>query len=107
MEETYTCPNCGNIQRKVVRKEVAGEVTRFILDCKHEYRRISRVITENVRISDNVTISFDTEEDRSKGFSVLMASGLSFNGLGKNKFIVTPEQSLLLQNQKINYKRVD
>jgi len=52
-------------------------------------------------------ISFETEHDRSKGFSLLMASGLSFNGLGKNRFVVTAEQSLLLQTFKINYKRVD
>ena len=73
-----------------------------ILDAKMEELQDLLLLTASTQV-----ISFETETDRSKGFSLLMASGLSFNGLGKNKFVVTLEQSLLLQTNKINYKRLD
>jgi hypothetical protein len=60
----------------------------------------------NKKFDNNRTVSFDTENDRVKGFAILMRSNLQFNGIGKNKFIICEEQYKILKSKEINFKEI-
>ncbi|MER5174544.1 MAG: hypothetical protein ABJB76_09710 [Candidatus Nitrosocosmicus sp.] len=52
----------------------------------------------------NISIAFGTENDRIKGFAALLHSNKKFDGKGKNKFIISNEQFLMLKEKNINFK---
>ena len=55
-----------------------------------------------------IHISFNTEEDKNKGFfELIQTSGSGFIGIGKNEFIITQEQKVLLNNKHINFETID
>jgi hypothetical protein len=52
----------------------------------------------------NISISFGTDSDRVKGFAALLRSNKKFDGIGKNKFVISGEQLLMLEEKNINFK---
>jgi hypothetical protein len=58
--------------------------------------------------SGTIHISFNTKEDKDKGFfELIQTSGSGFTGIGKNEFIITQEQKVLLDNKHINFEIID
>ena len=54
--------------------------------------------------NENVRISFDSPEEKDKGFfELIQNSGSGFTGVGKNEFIVTPDQISLLKRKDIKF----
>ena len=60
--------------------------------------------TSSIAEKNALTISFDTEEDRKKGFGILVRSKSGFKGIGKNRFLVKKEHYDLLVNRNIKFK---
>jgi hypothetical protein len=64
----------------------------------------SSVAKENKK--NALTISFDTEQDRIKGFGILTRSNFGFKGIGKNKFLIKREHYELLISRNIRFKEI-
>jgi hypothetical protein len=54
---------------------------------------------------DIVEIAF-TPEDRRRGIAMLFSSNLTWKGTGGNRFYVKKDHLKLLDDKKINYKRI-
>lgn len=53
-----------------------------------------------------IAISFDTEDDRVRGFGILAHSNYGFKGIGKNKFIIKKGHYALLQSKNIKFQEI-
>jgi hypothetical protein len=57
--------------------------------------------------NENVRISFDSPEEKDKGFfELIQTSGSGFTGVGINEFIVTSEQIDLLKSKDIKFTTI-
>jgi uncharacterized Zn finger protein len=105
------CSECG-ADTEVIKEEVipGTDTTRRYLKCGHLQKQNFQTLHENVsitdRVSDTVThvVSFKTEQDRVKGLYALINSNSGFNGIEKNKFVITEDQRKMLETKKIQYK---
>jgi hypothetical protein len=53
-----------------------------------------------------ITIAFDSEDDRVRGFNILLRSNKKFDGIGKNKFLISSELSGMLTEKNIRFSRI-
>jgi len=53
-----------------------------------------------------ITISFETEQDRRKGFATLLRSNIKFKGKGKNTFVINRAHRKLLDDKDIKFREI-
>lgn len=107
------CGQCGADTEVVREEDIPATNTKVrYLKCGHQQKQVSRTLHENISVSDKVSttvthvVSFKTEQDRVKGLYALINSNSGFNGIEKNKFVITEEQCKMLESKKIRYKFV-
>lgn len=57
--------------------------------------------------ADRRVISFETPDDKARGFYELIHSRASFTGVGKNKFIVAKKECDFLKTKNIKYRQIE
>ena len=106
------CPQCNKdveVDKEIII-ENPYEITT-LLKCGHRRKEVVRGSKEHLSVSDSMNaevrylISFESEEDRKKGLYALISSKSRFNGIDKNKFLISKEQSELLKSKHIKYRR--
>jgi hypothetical protein len=107
------CSECGADTEVIKEEVIPGTDTKIrYLKCGHQQKQIFPTLHENISITDKVSatvthvVSFKTEQDRVKGLYALINSNSGFNGIEKNKFVITEDQCKMLETKKIQYKFV-
>jgi len=109
MVDKVTCSKCKK-ETEILKVKRHSDHDEIVLKCGDSYILNKRDMIENVAVSDKLTtyvISFNTEEDRIKGFGILARSRARFHGVGRNKFVIQKEQYNLLKNSHVSFKQIE